>query len=68
MYPSLLTSIVYFAGREIYAAIVVHNFQTLFDVMTGMINIESFRRPLCPCYNIRNSIDADLNSLRYIYA
>lgn len=40
LYPGLLTSIVYFVGRDIYAAIIFHNFQALFGVMAGIINIE----------------------------
>jgi membrane protease YdiL (CAAX protease family) len=48
MYPGLLTSIVYFVGRDIYAAIIFHNFQALFGVMAGIINIEPFTRPLYP--------------------
>jgi hypothetical protein len=47
MYPGLLTSIVYFVGRDIYAAIVFHNFQALFGVMNN-VNIEPFTRPLYP--------------------
>jgi hypothetical protein len=36
MLPGLLTSIVYFVGRSIYAAIVFHNFQALFGVMASV--------------------------------
>jgi hypothetical protein len=47
MYPGVLTSIVYFVGRDIYAAIVFHNFQALFGVMNN-VNIEPFTSPLYP--------------------
>ena len=48
LYPGLLTSIVYFVGRDIYIAIIFHNFQALFGVMAGIINIEPSTRPLYP--------------------
>jgi hypothetical protein len=47
MYPSLPASIVYFVVRDIYTAIVFHNFQALFGVMNN-VNIEPFTRPLYP--------------------
>jgi hypothetical protein len=47
MYPGILTSIIYFIGRDIYAAIIFHNFQALFGVMAG-ISIEPFTRLLYP--------------------
>ncbi|HET7283067.1 MAG TPA: CPBP family glutamic-type intramembrane protease [Nitrososphaeraceae archaeon] len=47
MYPGVLTSIVYFVGRDIYAAIVFHNFQALFGVMNN-VTIEPFTSPLFP--------------------
>jgi hypothetical protein len=47
MYPGILTSIIYFIGRDIYAAIIFHNFQALFGVMAG-ISIEPFTRLLFP--------------------
>lgn len=47
MYPGVLTSIVYFVGRDIYAAIVFHNFQALFGVMNN-VNIESLLHPVYP--------------------
>lgn len=40
MYPAVLTSIVYFIGRDIYAAVVFHNFQALLGVMNN-VNVES---------------------------
>lgn len=40
MYPGVLTSIVYFIGRDIYAAVVFHNFQALLGVMNN-VKIES---------------------------
>lgn len=36
MLPGLLTSIVYFIGRNIYATIVFHNFQALFGVLASV--------------------------------
>jgi hypothetical protein len=36
MLPGLLTGIVYFVGRNIYAAIVFHNFQALFGVISSV--------------------------------
>jgi hypothetical protein len=47
MYPGVLTSIVYFVGRDIYAAIVFHNFQALLGVMNN-VNIESLLHPVYP--------------------
>jgi hypothetical protein len=44
MYPAILTSIVYFIGRDVYATIIFYNFQALFGVMAGINNIESFIR------------------------
>jgi membrane protease YdiL (CAAX protease family) len=35
MLPGVLTSIVYFFGRNLYAAIVFHNFQALFGVLAA---------------------------------
>ena len=34
MYPRILTSLVYFIGRDIYATIIFHNFQALFGLIT----------------------------------
>lgn len=36
MLPGLLTSIVYFVGRNIYATVVFHNFQALFGVLASV--------------------------------
>ena len=47
MYPGILTSVVYFIGRDIYAAIIFHNFQALFGVMMS-VNVVSFTQPLYP--------------------
>jgi hypothetical protein len=41
----VLTSIVYFVGLDIYAAIVFHNFQALFGVMNN-VNIKSLLHPM----------------------
>ena len=45
MCPGLLTSIVYFIGRDVYAAIAFHSFQAQFGVMNN-INIESLLHPM----------------------
>ena len=47
MYPGVLTNIVYFVGRDIYAAIIFHNFQALFGVMNN-INIGPLLHPMYP--------------------
>jgi membrane protease YdiL (CAAX protease family) len=47
MYPGILTSLVYFIGRDIYAAIIFHNFQALFGVLMN-INVASFTQPAYP--------------------
>jgi hypothetical protein len=47
MYPGVLTRIVYFVGRDVYAAISFHNFQALFGVMNNT-NIESLLHPIYP--------------------
>jgi hypothetical protein len=47
MIPGTLTSIVFFVGRNIYAAIIFQNFQALFGVM-GSIDITSFTHPIYP--------------------
>jgi hypothetical protein len=47
MYTGILTSIVYFIGRDIYATIVFHNFQALFGVMNN-VNIDSLLHPIYP--------------------
>jgi Type II CAAX prenyl endopeptidase Rce1-like len=45
MYTGILTSIVYFIGRDIYATIVFHNFQALFGIMNN-VNIDSLLHPI----------------------
>ena len=47
MYPGVLTSLVYFIGRDIYSTIIFHNFQALFGVMMG-VNVASFTQPIYP--------------------
>jgi hypothetical protein len=47
MYHGILTSIVYFIGRDIYATIAFHNFQALFAVMNN-VNIDSLLQPIYP--------------------
>ena len=47
MYPGILTSLVYFIGRDIYATMIFHNFQALFGVMMS-VNVASFTQPIYP--------------------
>jgi hypothetical protein len=47
MYPGILTSLVYFIGRDIYTTIIFHNFQSLFGVMMS-VNVASFTQPIYP--------------------
>jgi hypothetical protein len=47
MYPGILTSLVYFVGRDIYATIIFHNFQALFGVMMS-VNVASFTQLIYP--------------------
>jgi hypothetical protein len=47
MIPGTLTSIVFFVGRNIYAAIIFQNFQALLGVI-GSIDITSFTHPIYP--------------------
>jgi membrane protease YdiL (CAAX protease family) len=47
IYPGILTSIVYFVGRDVYATIIFHKFQALFGVMMG-IDLESSAQLLYP--------------------
>lgn len=49
MYPGILTSLVYFIGRDIYAAIIFHNLQALFGVMMS-VNVASFTQPIYPIF------------------
>ena len=44
MYPGVVTSLVYFMGRDVYATIIFHNFQALIGVMASISNIESLIR------------------------
>jgi hypothetical protein len=47
MYPGILTSLVYFIGRDIYATIIFHNFQALLGIMMG-VDLTVFSRPIYP--------------------
>ena len=47
MIPGALTSVVFFVGRNIYAAIIFQNFQALFGVMRT-VDITSFTHPIYP--------------------
>lgn len=47
--PGLLTSLVYFFGRDIYAAIIFHNFLGMTGVMQN-VDLDLFSQPLYPLY------------------
>jgi hypothetical protein len=49
MIPGLITSLVYFLGRDIYAAIIFHNFLGMTGVMQN-VDLERFSQPLIPLY------------------
>jgi hypothetical protein len=49
MIPGLVTSLVYFLGRDIYAAILIQNFLGMIGVMRN-IDLTLFRQPLYPLY------------------
>ena len=49
MVVGIVTSLVYFLGRDVYAAIIVHNFLGMKGVM-GSIDLAIFRQPLIPLY------------------
>lgn len=49
--PGLLTSLVYFLGRDIYATILFHNFLGMTGVMQN-IDLTFFSQPLYPLYGL----------------
>jgi hypothetical protein len=49
MLPGLVTSLVYFLGRDVYAAILIQNFLGMIGVMRNM-DLDFFRQPLYPLY------------------
>lgn len=49
MAVGIVTSLVYFLGRDVYATIIVHNFLAMKGVM-GSIDLTIFRQPLIPLY------------------
>jgi hypothetical protein len=49
MIPGLVTSLVYFLGRDIYAAIIFHNFLGMMGVMQN-VDLERFSQPLVYLY------------------
>jgi hypothetical protein len=49
MIPGLVTSLVYFLGRDIYAAILIQNYLGMIGVMRNM-DLDFFRQPLYPLY------------------
>ena len=49
MIPGLITSLVYFLGRDIYAAIIFHNFLGMMGVMQN-VDLERFSQPLYHLY------------------
>lgn len=51
MVPGLVTSLVYFLGRDIYAAIIVQNFLGMMGVMQNL-DLTFYRRPMYPLYTL----------------
>jgi hypothetical protein len=51
MIPGLVTSLVYFLGRDLYAAILFHNFLGMTGVMQN-VDLDRFSQPLYPLYII----------------
>jgi hypothetical protein len=49
MIPGLVTSLVYFLGRDIYATILFHNFLGMTGVMQN-VDLERFGQPLYHLY------------------
>ena len=49
MIPGLITSLVYFLGRDIYATILFHNFLGMTGVMQN-VDLDLFSQPLYPLY------------------
>lgn len=47
MIPAILTSVLYFIGREIYSTIIIHNFLALIGV-SGNIDVTALTLPLYP--------------------
>lgn len=50
MLPSIATALIYFLGRDIYAAVIVQNFMGIFGVIGSLPNLEVFRQPMVPIY------------------
>lgn len=50
MLPSIATAIIYFVGRDIYAAIIVQNFMGIVGVMANLPNLEVYRQPMIAIY------------------
>ena len=51
MLPGLITSLVYFLGRDIYATILFHNFLGMTGVMQN-VDLDLFSQPLYPLYGL----------------
>ncbi len=69
MAPGLVTSLVYFLGRDIYAAIIFHNFLGMMGVMQN-VDLERFSQPLVHLYvllaiSVAALIAADVFFLRW---
>ncbi len=47
--PGLVTGIAYFAGRDVYATIVIQNFLGMMGVTRG-IDVQPYSQPLLPLY------------------
>jgi hypothetical protein len=50
MLPSIATAVMFFLGRDIYAAVIVQNFMGIVGVLAGLPNLEVYRQPMVPIY------------------
>jgi hypothetical protein len=50
MLPSIATAVMFFLGRDIYAAVIVQNFMGIVGVMSALPNLEVYRQPMVPIY------------------
>lgn len=48
--PSIATAVIYFLGRDIYAAVIIQNFMGIVGVMSGLPDLEAYRQPMVPIY------------------
>ena len=52
MLPSIATAVTYFLGRNIYAAVIVQDFMGIVGMMAGLPNLEVYRQPMVPIYEL----------------